>query len=539
MTNAALVDATNHKAPERTQLTWDSAENLRRMLESAPVAVVTVDRHGRILYANQKLEELFGFSREELLGQDVEALMPESVRAIHRTHRASYVKQPRMRPMGNGLNLTGRRKDGSEFPLEAGLNFITVEQELLVIASIVDITVRKQAAEMLEQRVEERTRELERRRRVADGLRDILAVLNSEQNLQEILSYIVAQAGMLLGAHACAIFRVRTQDGLLRIQVSQGLPDAYLALANITPSQESVIGRVVLNRQIEVVDSLASILPTSNPEVYERNRTLLQSGLHGLLCVPLLVKSDVYGVLALYYADQREVTQEEIDLAVTFGDQAALAIENARLRAQAEEAAIVAERSRIARDLHDSVTQTLFAANIIAEVLPRIWQRNVERGQQKLEELHELTRGALAEMRTLLLELRPNMLPDAHLSELLRQLVDATIGRARVPVTLEIYGECNALPKDIRIALYRITQEALNNVAKHARATRVVVTVVCGPDQTEVTIHDDGVGFHLDTITGDHLGLAIMHERAEETGAVLTIHAAPDHGTVITALWCR
>src|SRR4029079_12768400 len=126
-----------------------------------------------------------------------------------------------------------------------------------------------------------------------------------------------------------------------------------------------------------------------------------------LLVVPLLVKDEIYGAIALYYQKPHEFTREETELAVAFGDQAALAIENARLRTQAERMAAAAERNRLARDLHDAVTQTLFSTSLIADVLPRLWERDQNTARRRLEELRLLTRGALAEMRALLLELRP------------------------------------------------------------------------------------------------------------------------------------
>src|SRR4030095_5224364 len=113
-----------------------------------------------------------------------------------------------------------------------------------------------------------------------------------------------------------------------------------------------------------------------------------------------------------------EFSAEEVALAVTFADQTVLAVENAQLRTQVEQAAVAAERSRLARDLHDSVTQNLFSASLIAEVLPRLWESQHNEGQQRLGELRQLTKGALAEMRTLLLELRPDRLIQVELSEL-------------------------------------------------------------------------------------------------------------------------
>jgi len=122
--------------------------------------------------------------------------------------------------------------------------------------------------------------------------------------------------------------------------------------------------------------------------------------------------------------------------------------------------------------------------------LPRLWERNKDEGLKKLEEVRQLTRGALAEMRTLLFELRPAALADAELSDLLRQLAESVIGRARVPVTLEVEGTC-VIPTDVKIAFYRIAQEALNNIAKHSGATRAQITLQCESHQVSMHIIDN------------------------------------------------
>ena len=194
------------------------------------------------------------------------------------------------------------------------------------------------------------------------------------------------------------------------------------------------------------------------------------------------------------------------------------------------------ERIRLARDLHDAVSQTLFSTSLIAEVLPRVWERNKDEGLQKLEEVRQLTRGALAEMRTLLFELRPAALADAELSDLLRQLSESVIGRARVPVTLEVEGNC-AIPTDVKIALYRIAQEALNNIAKHSGASRAQITLHCQPDQISMHIIDNGHGFDVAQVASGSFGLGNMQERANHIGAVLKIESSVSEGTEITVTW--
>jgi two-component system nitrate/nitrite sensor histidine kinase NarX len=217
-------------------------------------------------------------------------------------------------------------------------------------------------------------------------------------------------------------------------------------------------------------------------------------------------------------------------------NQAAVAIENARLYEQAQELAVVQERNRLARDLHDAVTQTLFSASLIADVLPRLWERDPDEGRHRLEELRELTRGALAEMRTLLLELRPAALADAGLGDLLRQLAESITGRARVPVTVAVEGQ-RPLPLDVKVALYRIAHEALNNVAKHAGASQATVSLCCQPKQIELRVSDDGRGFDSESIPPESLGLGIMRERAEDIGATLTVESEIEHGTEVMVVW--
>jgi PAS domain S-box-containing protein len=208
---------------------------------------------------------------------------------------------------------------------------------------------------------------------------------------------------------------------------------------------------------------------------------------------------------------------------------------NELLREKAAQDAVTSERTRLARDLHDAVTQTLFSASLIAEVLPDLWEMKPEEGRKRLEELRQLTRGALAEMRTLLVELRPNALVDVPLPVLLKQLCDSFIGRARLPVQLNVDGQ-RTLSPEVQLAFYRITQEALNNIVKHAKATQVIVTLRLD-DHVRLSIVDNGVGFDPAGVPADHLGTKIMRERAEAIGAKFSLYSEPGEGTQISVTW--
>jgi ligand-binding sensor domain-containing protein/signal transduction histidine kinase len=278
------------------------------------------------------------------------------------------------------------------------------------------------------------------------------------------------------------------------------------------------------------------------------------------LVLPIMVKGQVVGVLDVQSEHLNAFDNTDLAVLQSLAHQTGTAIENARLYEQAQQTAVVEERSRLARELHDAVTQTLFSASLIAEALPSTWETDLGEGQQLLKELQQLTRGALAEMRTLLLELRPMALVETSLIDLLRQLGDAAIGRMGVPVEVTVEGAC-VLPPEAQVTLYRIAQEAMNNVAKHARASQVVVSLRCTPvtpgprdvsegeeedspsreggarQRVELCIRDDGRGFEPGEVTPDHFGLGIMRERAAAIGAELTVDSEPGMGTQVMAVW--
>jgi PAS domain S-box-containing protein len=194
------------------------------------------------------------------------------------------------------------------------------------------------------------------------------------------------------------------------------------------------------------------------------------------------------------------------------------------------------ERTRLARDLHDAVTQTIYSASLIAEVLPTVWERNPAEGQRNLVKLRQLVRGALAEMRTLLFELRPASLEAAELTILLQHLGDSLTGRTRIPVAYQLV-EDGSSPKEIKIAVYRIAQEVFNNIAKHSGATQVSVDLVSKSNQVKLHVLDDGRGFERDDIAGDKMGIKIMTERASEIDAKLEIISSPRKGTEVSVSW--
>ncbi|MFN8446278.1 MAG: PAS domain S-box protein [Caldilineaceae bacterium] len=511
---------------------------LPELLHSAPVGVVAVDESGTILFGNERLEQLFGYTEEELIGQPIEILLPLLRRSAHRRHRSRYLEAPALHSVQSGLDLTALHKNGKVFPVEIGLSVLQHQDHQLVLASVVDISVRKQMEATLERRVNERTHDLERRRQISDGLFNVLAMINANRPLDEILDSTLRQASRVLGVAACAIHRRIVPENQLVPQVTRNLPEEAAIFTNreTLPGERTVFKRLFSEREAIAVPDLA-VAPNRSDAIFAQQRErAAASGLRSLLITPVIVRHDVYGVLSLFHAQPHEFNDEEIGLAWILSEQVALAIENARLHAELEEAAVTAERSRIAHDLHDSVTQTLFSASIIADILPRLWARRPEEGVRRLQELRELTRGALAEMRTLLLELRPDTLSTTMLSELIVQLGAAFIGRSRIPLRLQI-DEIFDLPDNVRIAFYRIAQESLNNIAKHAEATEASLSLHCEDHHLKLMIADNGVGFDPAAVKGNHLGLNIMSERAQEIHALLEIKSQPGKGTTVCVCW--
>jgi PAS domain S-box-containing protein len=193
------------------------------------------------------------------------------------------------------------------------------------------------------------------------------------------------------------------------------------------------------------------------------------------------------------------------------------------------------ERARLARDLHDSITQALFAANLKVEALSESGT-GAAAVRNGLHEVRRLTGGALAQMRTLLLELRGEPLEDIPIRQLLRNVVEATESRTRTRVVLDVEGEAKP-GAGVHVALYRVAQEALNNVARHAHAEHAWVDVTLEPDLIRLRVRDDGCGFDVAPGGPSHLGLRSMRERAAETGAGFSLSSEPGTGTEIVVEW--
>jgi signal transduction histidine kinase len=385
-----------------------------------------------------------------------------------------------------------------------------------------------------------RREEAERGKIIAEALRDILRVLNSKMDLQEILDYIATQSRELLSSSSTMIRRIDYSKSTVITAASSNLPVEFEVIREI-PFYPGGSERILKDNKPVVVSNLKNSLGRylDDPEdlaTPQRDwaRAIIKY-YHSHFIIPLIINDELYGTLTFYYNQPTEFSEEDIKLGMILGTQVSLAIENARLRSQEKEIAVAAERNRLAKDLHDAVTQTLFSATLIADVLPRLWERNQSEAKKRLEELRLLTRGALAEMRTLLLELRPSSIDDASFPELIKQLCEALNGRLRIPVELQISGNPD-ITSDCKINFYRIAQEAMNNIAKHADATEVIVKYWGDENSIHMIIQDNGKGLDGTAAPSNHLGFNIMKERASSINAELVITSEIGNGTKINLI---
>lgn len=259
-------------------------------------------------------------------------------------------------------------------------------------------------------------------------------------------------------------------------------------------------------------------------------RELDQEGVQQVVCVPLLVKGKLVGAFDLGLLHERAIAPEALSLLSAIGQQIGVAVENARLYDRAEQAAALAERTRLARELHDSVTQSLYSVTMYAEAAAILLTNSKHQAAaQHLRELRDTAQEALREMRLLIFELRPLALEEGGLGAALQRRLDAVEARGGMKIDLLVENDAQ-LPPAVQQELYHIAQEALNNIVRHAHAQRVRVGLVCSACSARLEISDDGIGFDPAGPRAGGLGLAGMAERVQRIGGRLDIASAAGKG---------
>ena len=479
---------------------------------------------GLIVNANPAACRMHGYARQEFIGLHVTVLIdPNSRYAFNQylqTFRVDGIFDIRTQHI---------RQDGTTFYAEwRGTTFLYQGQACLM-GIVRDVSRRIQAEQSLRQSVETRTHE-------QAMLLEISHTLASTLELQPAL--ILDQLrGMIPCTYSC-IFTF--EDLTLLSLVVRGTPELEQSAPFRIPLQTPETLSILFKDHQPIRTDVWSDEPQAQflRSLLEGRAAMLLEGIHSWMWIPLSVRGRVIGAVGLAETEKDYFTAHHADLALSVANQAAITMINAELNEQAQALAVLEERQRLARNLHDAVNQSLFSAGLIAEVLPRLWERDQDLARQSLEDLRRLTRGAQAEMRTLLAELRPSTLTDSSLGDLLQLLGNALSGRLNVPVTVTV-TEDFTLPADIQITFYRICQEALYNIAKHAKASHVEMDLAQTGDTTELRIRDDGVGFDPQQTFSGHYGLSMMRERADAVGVLLVVSSEPGHGTELIVRWTK
>jgi PAS domain S-box-containing protein len=543
------------------------------LLESAPDAIVIIDRNGQIVLANSQAERMFGCERADLIGQPIEALLPERLRARHVEHRATYVGEPHTRPMGVGLNLVARDRDGREFPVEISLSPLRTEEGLLVTSVIRDITERKQAADELERQVRRRTAHL-------NALLEFSQELLGARSLDAVLERALTQAMALArGAQRGAIYLYDETAQRLSLRASVGfspLPDFSRAV------DFGMIGRSFVSRELLMTDSADEWLALAAKAGGAGESQRLLEALHladppsGLIVIPLLAHDQAIGILFLlrttgagtFAAEARSTLEGLANLTAaaiieerSTREAAALAGQLAELEEQqrtlaarltsAEAAMLQAARlaavGQLAASIAHEINNPLYAARnclyLLEEDLPAELREANLLGIAR-EQLGRIG-GIIERMRDFYRPARGELMP-ADLNQLLEgTLALAGLNMRHVPIEV-IFAPAPDLP-EVRCNSDQLRQVFLNLILNAIDAMpqggTLTVRTIAGPSVAVVEVQDTGVGiaedirarlfepFFTNKPTGTGLGLSISAHIVTQHGGQIVVESAEGQGS--------
>jgi PAS domain S-box-containing protein len=476
-------------------------QKFRDLLNAAPDATVIVNSRGLIEMVNKQAEDLFQYKRDELLGNPVEMLMPLVLKEAHSKHIQKYVKEHRVRPMGAGMELQARQKDGTLFPVEISLSPLETEDGLLVSASIRDITERrkieqrlKQFNEELEQQVHARTLEIQESEKkyrtlveeAVDGITvfslDTMRCLEANKKITELLDYSHAE---LMEKHITDFF---SEEELRR---------QPMKLEPLRQGTTVQVERNLTKRDGTIIQVEANAKPLENGRV-------------------LVFIRDIR---------ERKVAEEKI---LQINEQ--LRQLSARLEEVREQ-----ERIRISREIHDELGQQLTGLKMDIAWLSKKATDNEEPVRKKFAGALALTDEMVRTVRRISTELRPAVLDDLGLAAAIEWQSAEFEKRFNIKVQLVVPDNNLVIPIEKVTGLFRIYQEALTNVARHAQATVVKSTLCFNEAGLMLTVADNGKGFDVQKAgAGKTLGLLGMRERVIAMGGKYDITAKTGTGTTIT-----
>ncbi len=390
-------------------------------------------------------------------------------------------------------------------------------------AAQAELEQRRRLASLLEQRVAERTRELESLYRADE-------TLYASLRLDDVLRALAAAATDVLGTDKSIVFVPDESGQRLVVRVARGFGARTVAQLSLA-HDEGIIGEVLRTKAPVSVANIHIDPRASTPAA----KVLEPEGVHALLSVPIMARGEVIAVLNTFDADVRDFDEGQKRVVVALAQRAGLAIENARLYEGARTVATTEERQRMSRELHDSVSQALYGIALGARTAREHLERDPEAARAPLDYVLQLAEGGLAEMRAMIFELRPESLEKEGLVGALAKQAAALRARYGIRVD-EVFDAEPTAPIAVKEALFRIAQEALNNTAKHARASHVELHLRSTGERLVAEIRDNGAGFDAHAQFPGHLGLQSMRERASHLGGDVEIISATGQGTLVRAM---
>ena len=511
----------NEEALRRSEQEYRSL--IDDVFDTSTVSVLILDGNYTVVWCNSATENYFGMERVDIIGRDKRVLIEDklrcafsdpdsySTRILEGYTAGTFTTRLECHVIPEGDRLERWLEYWSQ-PIRAGrYNGGRIEQ-------YTDITNRKQL-ELAEQE----------QRRYAEALSEVAALLTSTLDLEQVLERIVSALASVV-PHDSANIMLLQNDRIMVIRDK-----------NVSSIDLSTDDSVTVNRLSPVFQMLRTRQPVTLSSLTIHQSQMLAADqdpnmpFHSYVGVPIMLRKQVNGFINVFSHLQDAYNTPEIDRLIAFAQQAAIAIENARLYSESQQLAALEERQRLARELHDSVSQTLFTATAMAESALRQWDNSPPRAFGLLQDVHQLNRAALAEMRVLLLELRPSSLTNISLKQLLEQYLKPIQVRRELDITVTIPDDLR-LPPKVQMGMYRIVQEIFNNIDKHAQATMVYTSVIESDSGIELVIRDNGRGFEDGQVEATSLGLQIMQERAAEIGATMDISSTTGQGTRISLL---
>lgn len=374
----------------------------------------------------------------------------------------------------------------------------------------------------LEQRLAAQTRELA-------VLYEVSAIASQSPDLETLLARSLERLMEAIQGEIGAIYLLdqTAEAPKLRLAVQRGISADLLPQLEALPADTGPTGWVMMQGESLLVPNLVATSHISGKAQYPRE-------LMTCMVAPLRASGRVIGILGLLREPDDTFKVEEVALLGSIADQVGGAVESERLRQLSQQAAVLAERQIMARDLHDSITQSLYSLSLLGELgQAQIGANDLAAANLTFARISQTTRQALKEMRLFIHRLRPPALEQAGLVGALHERLAAVEGRANVQARL-LADELPDLPLPLAEALYYTAQEALNNTLKHANATSVLVHLGLSDEQLRLEVIDNGCGFDP-TAKNSGLGLTYMGERIEQMGGLLQINSKLGAGTTITA----